>query len=226
MRAKVSGLVCVSLLLTASGAFAQESPPTVRIHAHSVENRQEVSVVMHGTAQVVCTSDAPPARKPQGVRRPFRGGPWGDCVADVAPGSQLDIMLGNGGETHLFTAPDEPGAEVNLEVLPPDRRDEKRSGVLMLVVGGVGVAVGGLLYLWSAPDGFFHDESGATTGAVILAVGAAFVVGGVALLASGPREPRVESEGVTRQAAMFTRARETTTSLPSIVAPLGYGFAF
>ena len=267
-RYLIAGLAGLSLMVVGRGASAQEAqtapeppgerdvpsvedapapPPsvarTVRIHARSKENKQRVRVetsVIGGERQLLCSSEAPtfPPRQRGARRRPFASPSWGDCVADVPPGSQLRISLGESEESHLFEVPDAPGSEMNLTVLNADRTAEKAGGIALIVIGSVGVALGSLVLAFSAPPGLLHDDDLATQSAFVLILGAAFAAGGIAVLATGSREPHVESAATDRAAARYgrkdtvngdvasARSREPSTTAPAAVTPLSYGFTF
>ena len=194
-KSTVLAILAVLLVLAPGRASAQEAPTApdparnVRIRAHSEGNRQRVRVEARGTdgqQQVVCASEPPPARPPGGARRPFKGGGWGDCVADVAPGSQVLIKLGEIEEPHVFIVPDEPGSQLELWVLPATRESEKSGGAVLLALGGLAILVPVVVSLVT------FDSDGGGSGKSGLPIPGGLALGAVS---SGDSERRRASKG-------------------------------
>jgi len=216
---------------------------TVRIHAHSDESKQKVRVEAAGTdgqRQIVCASEPPPKRKFDPAHHASPSRIWGDCVADVAPGSQLLVTLGDGKEGHVFAVPNEPGGELDLQVLPATRSEQKASGTVMLVVGATAVFGGAVvLPLYSLSQNVLASgDPSATASLILIAAGVVVGVIGVIVLASGSREPLVESRTMYGAAAWedgrertfladvaSARPRDRSATLPTIT-PLSYSFRF
>ena len=223
-------------VVTAPATVRSAPARTVRIHARSKNNKQRVTVAIWGTGnerQVVCSSEAPlhPTRPPGAPRRPFIAPSWGDCVANVPVGAKLLVTFGKSTDGQTFVVPNEPGSELDLKVLPADRSDENGIGVAMVVIGGVGVAIGGLLLAISSSDGYLQNDSVVTPSIVAVVLGAAIVGGGIALLVSGSRAPRVKSEATQRPAMVvgdipWAGSREPSMSAPPALTPLSYTFTF
>jgi hypothetical protein len=210
---------------------------TVRIRARSEGGKHPVRVEMRNDHRLVCASQRP-VRAPQarGTEGAFTAVPWGDCVADVPPGSQLLVTLGESKHAGIFDVHSDSDAdsEQDLLVLSPADRGETAGGVVMIVVGGLGAAVG-LLVLGTSAE--FDDESRTRGGAaVVLAFGVLLGAGGIAVLANRAREPRLERQSTRRELesqgrretllgdVASSKSREATLNAPS--PALSYGFSF
>ena len=211
---------------------------TVRIHAHSKENKRRVRVEMLGTDRkyrVVCKSEAPPSPPRRFI---FRG--WGDCVADVPPGSQLRIALGEIKESHIFSVPSDPGRKLVLEVLPAAPGAEHDGGIVLIVIGGAGMLVGfGALFFGAYAAAYCGCEgSWLTVGGSALVLGGIAVASGIVLFVTRPKEPSVDvvpSEGPPQSYGRTdsflgdvasAKPRDAATSAPAPFTPLSYGFTF
>ena len=251
-RVSVAGVLVLALTLVASPSGAQVpaglpwSPPdddaappptatkrprphtvdapasTVRIHSYSADGKHRVRVEMPTTSgeyRLVCTSSAPAPDSPR----------WGDCVADVPPGSQLRVTLGNVTQPQLLSVPDDPGSVLDLEVLPAEDSEAKVGGTLLIVLGSAGMCVG-LLSLAAA--GLAADDAKGRAqllGGLGLVLGGLTVAGGIALIKTRPKEPRVvsydRSDNLLGDVAA-AKSRDRATDGPAAFTPLRYGFTF
>ena len=220
------------------------SPPrrNLRINAHSEGHRLRVRIQtadLDGQLLFVCASPqlAEPRGDAGGVRRPFRLRRFEDCVADVAPGRQLQIKIGENEQTVAYDVPDDPAGELDLLVRPADGGAQKGGGVVLIVLGALGVGIGGVGLLAASVVG---GSSAPAPFLVALGAGAAAIVGGIAVVSSGSREPRVEKEDSPHRAAE-SQARRDDVAIDDasarrahggevlaapITTPLSYGFSF
>ena len=185
-----------------------------------------------GQRRIVCVSVDPDPRKHGAPHRPFKAVTWGDCVADVAPGSQVLITVGNREQRHPVIVPDDPGAELEIRILPPDRTEQRSGAIALFVVGGA-AAVGGFFAYELASIG---GASGTTVPAVVMLGGIALVVTGIFVIATGPREPVIElgqrlaPRAVRRDDALgdlaVARRREASSPPPERAPVFGYTLEF
>ena len=154
---------------------------------------------------------------------------WGDCVADVAPGSQLLITVAN--RKQRVIVPDVPGAELEIAILLPDR-DERTSTAFALIGGGVVTSLVGLLgYAFARSVG-----GNSLLAATFIAPGPVMLVSGIIVGATGPSELRVEIGTPLERRAMRRddlvgdpgedRRREAGWSPPARAPVFGYALAF
>ena len=211
-----------ALLVPATAHAAPPSPlfapaRTVRVHVRTPNNDDTARVAIRrsdGTYDFVCRT--PPA-----------------CVADVPPGSELRITLNRDGtERSTFMVPDDPGGEVDLEVLPAPSWP-LAVGIPMIVIGGVTGLLG-----FVTSSGLWGSGGNPSVGVPIATGGAAVATGGILWLALRSQEPRVmvdprpgAPESYGRNDTLVgdvgsAKSREASPPVPAPFTPLSYDFPF
>jgi hypothetical protein len=175
------------------------------------------------------------------------------CRADVKPGTDLRVTLGND-EDHpqTFTLPSDQGREVDVLVQPASK-GPKIAGIIMIPVGFSLAGIGLLLVSLSYSSGLLKSPDSRVPGFALLGTGLAIGTGGILLLALRSKDPRVEVEGREPDKAKDgpkepgpaqppaksneqilkreePRPSATTTvmgePLPAVVTPAGFGFVW
>lgn len=202
---------------TTSSTSAPEPPRppnTVRAHIRSYKNREARLYVVRSDDNAAFICKAP-------------------CKADVVVGTTLRVTYGDDSEGHDFTMEGTPGTDVDLEVRPASK-GALIGGIVMASTGGA-VALIGLLLV--AVSKLSNNESDTrTAGWVTTGVGASLAIGGVVLIASRSREPRLKqtehtpspyyAKDAPSRVAFDAPPRDAPSLTPAAFTPLTIGFQF
>ncbi len=240
VRGVIAAGMGLTMLLGASAARADEAPAATPATAGQAAAPQAAA---HATA---------PAARPQGTVRlhvrsykedvPARlfvaaaNGAYAfvcqaPCTADVYPGTPLRVTIGDSDEGHDFTMTGTPGNDVDL-VVRPASKGPIAGGVVMLSFGGITALVGMVLAAAGAQSG---RDGTATAGWICLGIGGGLTAGGIALIASRSREPRIRTNERAPSGATASRADLFSGDLASLrppspiapaFAPLSFGGTF
>jgi hypothetical protein len=193
-------------------------PGTVRVFVHRSPKVKSGAVRLYtsasptGEAKLVC--EAP-------------------CKADVYPNTPLQITFGDdSSEPFPIVISGTPGKDVEVEVLPPSR-GALAGGIVLVSIGGLVAFIGVVLLAIGASDNGEHDLF--TPGLIVTAIGGGMTAGGIALMVSRSKKPRVrhrELDEVPRtesRAITFgddVAAWKPRSPVPAAFAPIGWSFAF
>lgn len=201
-----------------SSTVAARPTGTVRLSLRSYKNKEAARLFVehpNGAYAFVCQSP---------------------CKADVVPGTNLRVTLGDSEEPHDFQMSGNPGTDVDLEVRPASK-GALAGGIVMVSLGGA-TAIVGLLLLAVAALPRIDDDSGLrTAGFICLGAGGGLTFGGIALIAGRSREPRIRQDehGGDKTSASASRAEvfrgDLVTLRPALptspaLTPLTWGLNF
>jgi hypothetical protein len=203
-------------------ASAAPAPGMARVHFRTYRGRERAEVfvrTVQGNYALVCTSP---------------------CTADLPPGAELRVMLGDSEDSHVFNVPQDLGSEVDVEVRAPGKGGLV-GGIIMVSIGGIFAIAGIALTALSTEERSGSRTGTLTGGLVCLGLGVGLGLPGILLMANRSREPRVRETphrdrpgrygrsetllGDVAEGRPGDRGRDTGT-VPVAVTPFQLGFAF
>lgn len=232
MRTVAVAGVGLAMTLLSARANAEETPPlppsgaaasarpagTVRLSLRSYRSKELARLYVareNGAYAFVCQSP---------------------CKADVIPGTPLRVTLGDSSEPHDFVMSGHPGSDLDVEVRPASKGP--LAGGIVMVSLGAPTALVGLILLAVSGIGSSSDADLRTAGLVVLGVGGAVTVGGIALIANRSHEPRIREDehgGDRAERATDSRANVFASDVATLrhaspvapaFTPLTWGLSF